>query len=407
VNRILQRENYSVLLLVLSVAILNVHSSFAQTNTVTISSSTNHSTNAADSLPFPEVVRNAWTRLGNEIGWLSRDRYGRLMFRATRMDASDLPAIRVTGWLAGVAGQNPIPEIPFGLDLTKLALNVDHVKAFAWMKEVRALNLSGTNVSAEVLREIAGGARHSVRAGTEPSNNGAQGTDAPYLSNLQQLDLSDCSLTDAALKELAGMSQLQSLALGHNTGLTDDGVGALTGLQQLQVLDLNHTGLTDDGLKALAALRGLQTLNLFATKVTDAGLDALAPLTSLRVLNIGSIKRMTDPGLKAVGQLKQLELIDLDYAKVTDAGLRDLAGLTHLQTLYLPSTRVTGTGFKDLEGLKELRTIVLAGCPVTDETVKGLLGLKQLQNLQLSRTQITDAGLKELAGALPGLEVKR
>ena len=46
--------------------------------------------------------------------------------------------------------------------------------------------------------------------------------------------------------------------------------------------------MTDAGLKELAGLKSLQMLNLDSTKVTDAGLKELAGLKSLQTLNLGA-----------------------------------------------------------------------------------------------------------------------
>ena len=44
--------------------------------------------------------------------------------------------------------------------------------------------------------------------------------------------------------------------------------------------------MTDAGLKELAGLKNLQTLDLGGTQVTDAGLKELAGLKSLQSLNL-------------------------------------------------------------------------------------------------------------------------
>src|SRR5262249_21300610 len=56
------------------------------------------------------------------------------------------------------------------------------------------------------------------------------------------------------------------------TPVTDADLKALAGLKQLQRLDLRQTHVTDAGLKELAGLKQLQKLYLNNTKVTDAGL---------------------------------------------------------------------------------------------------------------------------------------
>ena len=56
--------------------------------------------------------------------------------------------------------------------------------------------------------------------------------------------------------------------------MTDAGLKELAGLKNLQSLDLWYTGITDAGLKELAELKSLQVLNL-PSLVTDAGVAEL------------------------------------------------------------------------------------------------------------------------------------
>ena len=82
------------------------------------------------------------------------------------------------------------------------------------------------------------------------------------------------SVTDAGLKELVGLTQLQSLNL-YTTQVTDAGLKELAGLIQLQTLNLDGTWVTDAGLKELAGLTQLQSLILHRTRVTLAGVQKL------------------------------------------------------------------------------------------------------------------------------------
>ena len=132
------------------------------------------------------------------------------------------------------------------------------------------------------------------------------------------------------------------------------------------------TQMTDAGLKELAGLKSLQALVLYNTKVTDAGLKELAGLKNLQSLNLGWTK-VTDAGLKELAGLKSLQSLNLGWTKVTDAGLKELAGLKSLQTLYLEATQVTDAGLKELAGLKSLQALYLNHTQVTDA------GLKELQ----------------------------
>src|SRR5205807_8363063 len=109
--------------------------------------------------------------------------------------------------------------------------------------------------------------------------------DLAGLKNLRALGLGFAEVTDVGLRELAGLTSLQTLDLSGTkdftgTKVTDKALKALAGLKRLQTLHLRFNGEeTDAGLKELAGLKSLQTLDLYATHVTDAGLKELAGLT--------------------------------------------------------------------------------------------------------------------------------
>jgi internalin A len=114
-------------------------------------------------------------------------------------------------------------------------------------------------------------------------------------------------------------------------------------------LELMGEWVTNAGLKELAGMKNLQSLGLSSfTRVTDVGLKELAGLTGLQTLNLADTK-MTDAGLKELAGLTGLKSLTLYKTKVRDAGLKELAGMTSLQSLILSSTRVTGAGVRELQ----------------------------------------------------------
>jgi hypothetical protein len=136
------------------------------------------------------------------------------------------------------------------------------------------------------------------------------------------LRLGGTEVTDAGLKELAGLKKLSSLSLGA-TGVTDAGLKDLAGSKNLSSLSLHSTKVTDAGLKALAGLKDLSYLNLGGTHVMDEGLKHLAGLKNLSSLSLGDTK-VTDTGLKELTDLKKLSYLDLGGTKVTEKGVGEL-----------------------------------------------------------------------------------
>ena len=82
------------------------------------------------------------------------------------------------------------------------------------------------------------------------------------------------SWQDGRLAKLPAPTTGFGLDLGR-TQVTDAGLKELAGLKSLQTLNLDFTKVTDAGLKELAGLNSLQSLYLWGTKVTGAGFEEL------------------------------------------------------------------------------------------------------------------------------------
>jgi hypothetical protein len=111
--------------------------------------------------------------------------------------------------------------------------------------------------------------------------------------------------------------------------------------------DLGFYSISDAELKNLAGLKNLSGLYLAETQVTDLGLKELAGLKNLSTLVLMRTK-VTDKGLKELAGLENLTTLVLNNLPVTNAGLKELAGLKNLSVLGLSSTKVTDEGVKEL-----------------------------------------------------------
>ena len=93
--------------------------------------------------------------------------------------------------------------------------------------------------------------------------------------------------------------------------ITDAGLKELAGLTKLRALDLWGTNVTGTGLKELVGLSDLQTLNLWRTPLTDEGLAQIERLPSVTSLDLagrlsncffrGSIIARGSPCIEAAG----------------------------------------------------------------------------------------------------------
>ncbi len=92
--------------------------------------------------------------------------------------------------------------------------------------------------------------------------------------NIAQLNLAETGITDAGLKEVAGLVHLVRLDL-HQTAIGDKGLAHLQNLSNLRYLNLYDTQVTDAGLRQLANLKNLVAVYLWKSKVTDKGVKNL------------------------------------------------------------------------------------------------------------------------------------
>ena len=95
------------------------------------------------------------------------------------------------------------------------------------------------------------------------------------LENLQSLYLGDTGLGDAGLTHVAKISSLRHLSLGdlyshRKSKYTNDGISRLTGLQNLERLDLGQFPLTVQNVDALETLPRFKTLWVYPPEADQA-----------------------------------------------------------------------------------------------------------------------------------------
>ena len=118
-------------------------------------------------------------------------------------------------------------------------------------------------------------------------------------------------LTEAAVKDIGGMKQLEHLSLGAGVRLDDTSMADISGLTKLNYLRVSGAGaITVTGWAVLENFKGLKTLWVAETKLGDEGIQHFKPLT-------------------------QLEDITLYGTPVTDAGGDVLLGLPNLKSVRL------------------------------------------------------------------------
>jgi hypothetical protein len=156
------------------------------------------------------------------------------------------------------------------------------------LKNLKILILDKSDISDQALKQIAG------------------------LGDLQYLSAFLCGLNGTCIKDLRSLKKLHSLILPGNS-LQEDELRYLPELPALEHLLLSHTNVTNKGLKYIAGCKNLIRLDLSKNPgVDDGGVQYLKQLTKMRTLSLDD----TSLSCKGIAQLKNLELTDLVLTKL-------------------------------------------------------------------------------------------
>ena len=160
------------------------------------------------------------------------------------------------------------------------------------------------------------------------------------LSQLKEFDLSGENVDDTLLTEVGRLSTLKIETIGlADTIATERGFKALAKLSSLRVLIVQgkNSGLTSAVWETLSGMENLEELNLRGQSVTDATLRHLGGLRKMKKLNLSNtgVSDAIFPHLKG---MKDLTELDLGETKITHGGLANLKDSTKLDQLFVTST---------------------------------------------------------------------
>lgn len=216
-----------------------------------------------------------------------------------------------------------------------------------------------------------------------------------YLSELTTLSLKNCSLKDADLEYLKGLSNLRSLTL--------DGCDQITGTALL-ALQQSLPDCTISAPDVVMSVKwngteyGVESTSITAT---NCGIDDISMLKAFDKLEFLDLSSNHISDASALSELKTLKELSLAGNRLTTA--RDLQGLTNLTVLDISDNAdITLTGY--LSGLTKLEYLNIADNEgITD--VSPLYGLSNLRQLDVSGTGLTWAQVETLCEKLPNCQI--
>jgi hypothetical protein len=103
------------------------------------------------------------------------------------------------------------------------------------------------------------------------------------------------------VNDLIGCRQIVYLNLSENRKITDEGILALPMLSNLKNLNLSSCDITNKALVTVANLGLLESLNLsYSTRITDVGLKPLSGLRNLTYLDLQGCPKITHAGVNRI-----------------------------------------------------------------------------------------------------------
>ena len=215
------------------------------------------------------------------------------------------------------------------------------------------------------------------------------------IKSLRRLSVTESSLKDQDVRALETMTQLTNLDLGGNQ-LTDSGVKYLAGLTNLQSLAINnsqwvhsHMNITDSGLKYLTNLVELRSLN--TTRLNVTGFPVALPK-----LQSATLSSQPQVNGKLTG-LPNLKSLMFSGNQVSDESLDKILESSGLESLHLQYTPITDAGLKRIASIKSLKKLRIDSAVITDDGIAALVDGPPLVSMNLRITGISGKMFDSLA----------
>jgi Leucine-rich repeat (LRR) protein len=217
----------------------------------------------------------------------------------------------------------------------------------------------------------------------------------PCFSNLEELCLDGCRVTDEELIDLPKLKRLKVLSL-LSARIGNKTAAHFKQLTNLKYLCLHGTNISRSGLESLSALKGLESLDL-SRLTASKGLRHIAGLTNLQEL-LAIDCQLYPEDMASISGLTKLRKLNLSCNKdITSEDFNQLVKLTDLEELDL-SMMLLGDKIEPfLSKLKKLKVLWLDHTAITDKTCKTLGSLSNIEELSLTATGISNEGMFSIA----------
>lgn len=212
------------------------------------------------------------------------------------------------------------------------------------------------------------------------------------------------TISDEALPEITKLRDLKSLDLEQCQKLSDAAIARTIAGMKLRSLNLNFNNIGPETIKAVAKMSTLKELQLAAAPVGDRDMNLLSGLTQLERLNLAHTE-LTAKSCKWIKQMHALKDLNLSSDCLIGAGLTDLKHLK-LESLNISLCDLANDNLAPVSDFKSLKCLDISGNMITDgglESLKRLHGLKTL--LLRNSRRLTPKAISALKKALPNCEI--
>ena len=294
-------------------------------------------------------------------------------------DISALSGLTNLKWL--YLGNNSITDISALSGLTKLVHlwllqnNITDISALSGLTSLAELFLYINNISdISPLSNLTKVTQLHLH-----NNNISDISPLSTMNHVKGIGLTFNKVTD--ISALSGMTQLTSISLNNN-GITDDQMTHLSGLTNLEGLDLGNASvsLTLDHFTNQSAYKNWVG-NYTKNSISD--ISVLSGLTKLTVLKLGG-NPLTNGQMTHLSGLTKLTSLELEHTNISDISV--LSNFTKLQWLRLQNNSITD--ISHLSGLTEMIRLRLDDNSITD--VSHLSGMTKLRALYIAGNPISD-----------------
>lgn len=212
-----------------------------------------------------------------------------------------------------------------GVSLSFSKVSEPMLKAVCAVPGLELLDLSYSQFDHKLAAELLGTMHHLRALDLAKVCSGPLLKALSSRETLTGLRISSCELADADVKQLSKLTRLEWLDVQHNHDLTDESLSALGNLKSLRVLRLCWTGLTDEGLDALSALE-LHELDVEGCDaLTNDAIAILLKMKTLKALNLSWHSSISGETVRRLAALEHLLRLGVNYCdKVSKADVKHL-----------------------------------------------------------------------------------